>query len=304
MQTHAVISCFQSAESWSILSDIERSIKAKIEAAGVPLKDWDIQINYGIKTGFNDAFIIDSAKRDIILDACQSKDERQRTAEIIRPILRGRDIGRYSDSWADLWLIWIPWHFPYHFDNSFQGASKEAEDAFKTGYPTLYDHLSEYKNELSARNKAETGIRYEWYALQRWGANYWDDLTKTKIVWIELSDESKFTLCTDLIPLNTVFFLTGTHLHHILGLLNSKLIHWYFTRCLGTSSGVGTNRWLKYTVELLPLIPYSDDKLSQWVAERLLPNANIEICEKEIDKLVCELYSLSPDEKSFIIGNC
>ena len=129
-------------------------------------------------------------------------------------------------------------------------------------------------------------------------------MTKTKIVWIELSDESKFTLCTDLIPLNTVFFLTGTHLHHILGLLNSKLIHWYFTRCLGTSSGVGTNRWLKYTVEQLPLIPYSDDKLSQWVAERLLPNANIEICEKEIDKLVCELYSLSPDEKSFIIGNC
>ena len=304
VQTNAVISCFQSAGSWSILSDIERSIKAKIEAAGVPLKDWDIQINYGIKTGFNDAFIIDSAKRNIILDACQSNDERQRTDEIIRPILRGRDIGRYSDSWAGLWLIWIPWHFPYHFDNSIQGASKEAEDAFKSGYPTLYNHLSEYKNELSARNKAETGIRYEWYALQRWGANYWDDLTKTKIVWIELSDESKFTLCTDLIPLNTVFFLTGTHLHHILGLLNSKLIHWYFTRCLGTSSGVGTNRWLKYTVEQLPLIPYSDDKLSQWVAERLLPNANIEICEKEIDKLVCELYSLSPDEKSFIIGNC
>ena len=75
MQTHAVLSGFSSSESWSILSDIERSIKAKIEAIGTPLKEWDIQINYGIKTGFNDAFIIDSAKRDEILDTCQT-DER------------------------------------------------------------------------------------------------------------------------------------------------------------------------------------------------------------------------------------
>ena len=205
MQTHDVL-CSFSQESWSILSDIERSIKEKIEKVGVALRDWDVEVYRGILTGYNDAFIISTQKREELLSQCSTDEEREKTAEIIRPILRGRDIGRYSDSWAGLWLIWIPWHFPYHFDNSIQGASKEAEDAFKSGYPTLYDHLSEYKNELSARNKAETGIRYEWYALQRWGANYWDDLTKTKIVWIELSDESKFTLCTDLIPLNTVFF--------------------------------------------------------------------------------------------------
>ena len=287
MQTNAVISCFQSAESWSILSDIERSIKAKIEAAGVPLKDWDIQINYGIKTGFNDAFIIDSAKRNIILDACQSNDERQRTDEIIRPILRGRDIRRYSYDWSNLWII-----------NTHNGIRDNIERIHIEDYPAVKQHLDSYWDRIETR--ADQGDTP--YNLRN--CAYLDDLTKTKIVWIELSDESKFTLCTDLIPLNTVFFLTGTHLHHILGLLNSKLIHWYFTRCLGTSSGVGTNRWLKYTVEQLPLIPYSDDKLSQWVAERLLPNANIEICEKEIDKLVCELYSLSPDEKSFIIGNC
>ncbi|MEE3375997.1 MAG: Eco57I restriction-modification methylase domain-containing protein, partial [Candidatus Cryptobacteroides sp.] len=105
VQTHAVLSSFSSSESWSILSDIERSIKTKIEAVGTPLKDWDIQINYGIKTGFNDAFIIDSAKRDEILSACQSEDERQRTAEIIRPILRGRDIKRYGYEWANQFII-------------------------------------------------------------------------------------------------------------------------------------------------------------------------------------------------------
>ncbi|MDD6784144.1 MAG: class I SAM-dependent DNA methyltransferase, partial [Prevotellaceae bacterium] len=72
---------------------------------GTPLKDWDIQINYGIKTGYNDAFIIDTAKRDEILANCQSEDERKRTAELIRPILRGRDIKRYGYNWANLWLI-------------------------------------------------------------------------------------------------------------------------------------------------------------------------------------------------------
>ena len=93
------------AESWAILSNVEKSIKAKVEAIGTPLKDWDIQINYGIKTGCNDAFIIDSEKRKEILANCIDDDERVRTAELIRPILRGRDIKRYSYDFADQYII-------------------------------------------------------------------------------------------------------------------------------------------------------------------------------------------------------
>ena len=96
---------FSTSDSWVILSPIEQSIKRKIEAVGTPLKDWDIQINYGIKTGCNDAFIIDTAKREEILTNCQTEEERKRTDELIRPILRGRDIKRYSYEWAELWLI-------------------------------------------------------------------------------------------------------------------------------------------------------------------------------------------------------
>ena len=287
VQTHAVLSSFSSSESWSILSDIERSIKTKIEAVGTPLKDWDIQINYGIKTGFNDAFIIDSAKRDEILSACQSEDERQRTAEIIRPILRGRDIRRYGYDWADLWLI-----------NTHNGIRGEVERIHIEDYPAIKQHLDYYWDKIEPRaDQGETA-----YNLRN--CAYLDDLSKTKIVWIELSDESKFAICENLVPLNTVFFLTGAHLHHILGLLNSKLVHWYFTTCLGTSSGVGTNRWLKYTIEQLPLVPYSDDKLSQLVIDRLSPETNTDKCEEQIDALICELYGLSPDEMSFIIGSC
>ena len=287
VQTHTVLSNFSSSESWSILSDIERSIKAKIETVGIPLKEWDIQINYGIKTGFNDAFIIDSAKRNEILNACQTDDERQRTAEIIRPILRGRDIRRYGYDWADLWLI-----------NTHNGVRGEVERVHIEDYPTIKQHLDNYWDKIEPRaDQGETA-----YNLRN--CAYLDDLSKTKIVWIELSDESKFAICEDLVPLNTVFFLTGAHLHHILGLLNSKLVHWYFTTCLGTSSGVGTNRWLKYTIEQLPLVPYSDDALSQLVVERLSPETDINKSEEQIDTLICELYGLSAAEMSYIIGSC
>ena len=96
---------YDTSDSWVILSDIEQSIKSKIEAIGTPLKKWDIQINYGIKTGYNDAFIITTEKRNEILAHCLDDAERERTAELIRPILRGRDIKRYSYDWAELWLI-------------------------------------------------------------------------------------------------------------------------------------------------------------------------------------------------------
>lgn len=105
VQQQSVECRFESFDSWVILSPIEQSIKRKIESVGTPLKDWDIQINYGIKTGFNDAFIISTEKRNEILDNCSSEEERTKTAELIRPILRGRDIKRYGYDWANLWLI-------------------------------------------------------------------------------------------------------------------------------------------------------------------------------------------------------
>ena len=88
-----------------ILSEIEQRIKAKIEAIGTPLKEWNVNIYRGILTGYNDAFIIDKAKKEEILANCQSEEERKKTDELIRPILRGRDIKRYGYDFADLYLI-------------------------------------------------------------------------------------------------------------------------------------------------------------------------------------------------------
>ena len=285
-------------EPWSILSDIELRIKQKVETIGVPLSEWNVQIYRGVLTGYNDAFIISSQKRDEILYSCIDEEERKRTEELIRPILRGRDIKRYGYEFDDQYIIATFPSRQYNIDD--YPALKEFLLSF--GIERLEQTGKEYiidDEKVKARKKTNN----KWFETQD-SISYWDEFSKTKIVWIELSDESKFAICDDLVPLNTVFFLTGEHLHHILGMLNSKLLHWYFTTCLGTSSGVGTNRWLKYTIEQLPLVPYSDDTLSQLVIERLSPETEIDKCEERIDSLICELYGLSLDEMSFIIGSC
>lgn len=84
VEQHATPSAFSSAP-WVILTPTEQRIKEKIEAVGTPLKDWDIQIYRGVLTGCNEAFIIDTAKRDEILANCQTEEERRRTEALIRP---------------------------------------------------------------------------------------------------------------------------------------------------------------------------------------------------------------------------
>lgn len=255
---------FSKADSWVILSPIEQSIKHKIEMSGIPLKDWDIQINYGIKTGFNEAFLISTEKRNVILASCKDKDERKRTEEIIRPILRGRDIKRHGYEWANLWLIYIPWHFPYQFDNSIQGASERAEKAFKEQYPTLYSHMLQYKEPLSKRNRAETGIRYEWYAMQRWGANYWEDFYKPKLFYADITQKLNFCLCRDVMFCNNTTYFIATEnlliLEHLNRYLNSPLIDWYY-RTLSVQLGEKAVRMFSIYVLEIPVPPVGQDDI-------------------------------------------
>ena len=252
---------FSNADSWVILSEIEQSIKRKIEAIGTPLKDWDIQINYGIKTGFNDAFIITTEKRNEILSNCRSDEERSRTEEIIRPILRGRDIKRYSYDWGGLYLVWVPWHFPLHLDNTIQGASEVAEKAFQIQYPSVYQHLLQYKPQLSARNKAETGIRYEWYALQRWGANYWEDFQKPKLVYNDIAQHLSFALSINGEFLNnTAYFISSEDLDllkYLQQILNSTLMDWYY-RTISVQLGEKAVRMFSIYVLKIPIPKHVD----------------------------------------------
>ena len=282
---------FTGHDAWVVLSPIEQSIKRKIESVGKPLRDWDINIFRGVLTGYNDAFIITTERRDEILSNCKSDEERQRTNDIIRPILRGRDIKRYSYDWAGLWLI-----------NTHNGIKGKIPRIDINDYPAIKAHLDQFWDKIKTR--ADQGDTP--YNLRN--CAYSDDFSQPKIVWIELTDESKFALSTDgLIPLNTVFFMVGKHIKYLLAVINSSLIHWYFQHTLGSTSGVGTNRWLKYTVECIPVPLIQDD--AEWeslvddIQKYKRDSKDSAVLENIIDNKVFDLYGLSEDERAFTLNS-
>ena len=285
---HCTYIQFPFSDVWVILTPIEQRIKTKIEKVGIPLKNWDISINYGIKTGCNEAFIIDKAKRDELIK------KQANSAEIIRPILRGRDIRRYGYEFADLYLLFIPWHFPLHLDTTIKGASKESEKIFKKEYPAVYNHLLKYKKILSARNTAETGIRYEWYALQRWGANYWEDFSKQKIVWTPVNREYRFTIVEkEYFFNNSIFMITSKvnkNLKVILCVMNSKIFVFYLNLLTSEEYQYGS----KELFQTFP-VPKPDQKTEKQI-EKLLQDKNY----IAIDSLFYELYGLDKEEIEFI----
>ncbi|HOM63287.1 MAG TPA: Eco57I restriction-modification methylase domain-containing protein, partial [Dysgonamonadaceae bacterium] len=302
-----------SADAWFIGSNAEQQLKEKIERIGKPLKDWDVNIYRGILTGLNEAFIIDSDKRQEILDDCQDEKERRLTKAIIKPILRGRDIKRYYYEWDGLWVIFIPWHFPLHKDLSIQGASEKAENEFIRQYPSVYNHLLKYKESLSKRNKEETGIRYEWYALQRCAATYYPEFEKEKVVWAETTQEVKMSFVPSGIYLQkTCFMITGKNLKYLEGIINSLLIEWYARK---SAHQLGFNGlYLSGTfMEKLPIppIPSTSEPIVSHIellvdnildAKNDSPQADTSEWEKEIDQLVYKLYELTDEEIAIVEG--
>jgi len=302
---HAGRRCaFAGSGAWVVLSEIEQSIKKKIEAIGKPLKDWDINIYRGILTGYNDAFIITTEKRDEILSNCKDDEERTKTCEIIRPILRGRDIKRYSYDWADLWLIWIPWHFPLHLDTTIQGASEIAENEFKEQYTAVYEHLLQYKKQLSARNKAETGIRYEWYALQRWGAQYWDFLSQHKIVWKRVGSILRFSYDENqFLTLDSTCFAVGKNIEYICCVLNSSMGHYLLKDAPQTGTGDLLISVQAIEPLRLPIISEEDDSLFiGWLNQLILSQDGTSLEQVVLNKIF-DLYGLTPVEREFIKTN-
>ena len=284
------------SNSWVILSPIEQSIKKKIEAVGVPLKDWDIQINYGIKTGFNDAFIISTEKRNEILANCQSDEERQRTEELIRPILRGRDIKRYGYEWADLWLIAT---FPSrHYDIEQYPAVKEYLLSF--GIERLEQTGTVHKiNEEKFKSRKKTNNK--WFETQD-SINYWEDFNKPKVMWKIIGCNINF--CFDenrLICNNAVDIMVGKkdYLIQFVGLMNSKLFDWYLK--LTTEAEVQGGGIQLYVTTLEKTLLKLD--FPRFLTEVIYRRIQNKASDEEVDKAVFEVYKLNIDEQLFILQN-
>ena len=279
---------FNNSDSWVILSPIEQSIKRKIEAVGTPLKDWDIQINYGIKTGFNDAFIISTEKRNEILANCQTEEERIRTAELIRPILRGRDIKRYGYEWAGKYLIAT---FPSrHYDIEQYPAIKQYLLSF--GKERLEQTGKTYSvngKKVKARKKTNN----KWFETQD-SINYWEDFNQPKIVWGNLNLKASYALVEDNSFINAPSPMIVPANKFLLAVLNSKLAD-YYIRQLGVTRNGGYFEYKPMFVELLPVPLNVDAELLRQIESNV-----IQLNEKEIDDLIYSLYGISSNEILYI----
>ncbi len=283
VQQNCSISNFNTSDSWVILSQIEQSIRRKIEAVGKPLKDWDIQIYRGVLTGYNEAFIISTEKRDEILSNCLDEDERKRTAEIIRPILRGRDIKRYGYNWADLWLI--------NTHNGVKGAIPRID---VNDYPAIKQHLDYYWDSIAVRaDKGDTP-----YNLRN--CAYLEDFNKPKIIWKRIGSILRFSYDDKgCVGLDSTCFATGADIEYLCCILNSKMGHYL----LKDAPKTGTGDLLISVQAVEPIrVPTPSVGISNSLQNKLnsLISVYSDTMIKEIDDIVYSLYHLSPEEICYI----
>jgi type I restriction-modification system DNA methylase subunit/REP element-mobilizing transposase RayT len=217
-------------EIWSIENPIEKKIKEKIKTIGVELKKWKVNINYGIKTGLNDAFIINNTIKDELI----LKDPKNE--EIIEPVLRGRDVSRYKLEYQNLYLI--------NSHNGYKSKPRINIDDF----PTIKEYLNKYEPKLSKRyDQGKTS-----YNLRN--CAYIDSFYKSKIIWKEMSSETPFVLDKNGYFTNdTITFLEGENLEYLLCLLNSKLSFYIYSNYY-SGGGLGA-KGVRFKKDFLSNLP-------------------------------------------------
>ena len=286
---------------WTIGNEEESSLKAKLENQGVLLKNLNYQILRGFTTGFNDAFFISTDMKNNLVMAdpkCES---------LIKPALRGKDITKFGFEWKNIWVLLIKQGLTKQLNTN----NEDPEVFFSNHYPSLYKHLKEMGNSILGKGKGlykRDDQGDHWWELRP--CAYYNEFERPKIIWGELSDSQKFAYDeSGFYSNNTIFFITGNDLKYLISILNSKVAKWYFNE-ISTSSGMGTNRWLKYKIELLPIKqPLVEDKLKiENLASEILEqkkqslNADITELETQIDQLVYELYGLTEEEIRIVEG--
>ena len=281
MQQSGSVCEFANSDSWVILSPIEQSIKRKIESVGTPLKDWDINIYRGVLTGYNEAFIISTEKRDEILANCATDDERQRTAELIRPILRGRDIKRYGYNWAGLYLIAT---FPSrHYDIE--------------QYPAVKNYLLSFGKERLEQTgkvhivngekiKARKKTNNKWFETQD-SISYWDLFFQPHICWKAVGRNLAFALVEGgtFLTAPASFISAGAYNKTILAYLCSN-VGKYFIYQNSDTTGAGD-----IMLNIQSLIKFPVPKVSLDPAE---------LSDGEVNTYIYQSYGFTENEVMYI----
>lgn len=288
-------------EGWNLERPEVLALMDKLRKAGKPLGEYvEGRIYRGIITGLNEAFVIDEETRQRLIA------EDPKSKELIKTWLRGRDIKKWKAKWAGLYVIFIPWHFPLHEDMSIQGASNKADRSFQQHYPAVYNHLLKFKDQLSKRNATETGIRYEWYALQRCAATYYKEFEGPKIVWGNMATAPKFAFDKDSFYISAPANLLPASDTYLVGLLNSSICKWLIA-FLAAVRGGNFLEFKPMYVEQIPVFPATNKEKAPIIecVEKILATpdgAEVPRLEVEIDKLVYALYGLTKEEIKIVEG--
>ena len=271
-----------SSVPWNFTDDDTEKLISHITSTGQTVLSLGYEIYRGLLTGCNEAFVIDATTRaDLLL-----KDPRN--ADIIKPLLRGRDIGQYEIKPITTWIL----------------ATKNGMH-IERDYPVIADYLTRMNLDLGGRAEARGDKGSNWMNLR--DCAYYPELESEKVVWLELSDKNKFAFSTDgEYLLNSAWMIKGPRLKVLLAILNSSLIL-YFFRFLGNSSGMGTTQWRKYAVEQIPLpnLPNLDSLVASTIEglvdSRMRLSATedwdqVQKLETQLNKQVFALYGLGADQ--------
>ena len=286
-----LISCdFNGKEDWVIRSGMDWMILKKAQAKGKMLATWCMDIHFGLKTGRNDVFIVNDSKRQEILRLCQTEEERARTADLFKPLVKGEDLKRYKMNFADRWLI--------HTHNGIK--DPETKEIILpridiNDYPALKAYLDANSDKIS--NRTDQGDTF--YNLRN--CVYWPEFEKPKLIWGDLADIPKFYLDeSSYYGDNTTYCMGGEHLTYLLVYLNSPLSAYLFSK-LGNTTGAGTIRWQKFKVEqqLVPIITPADE---QRIIElyRQYQQTNDETHLEEAYHIIYDIVGLSKEEIEYI----
>jgi len=302
-------------KGWSLSDSNTQVLLTKLKNSCIYLEDYvNGKIHRGIATGLNEAFVID----DKIKDSLISEDPK--SAEVIKPFLTGKETKRYKLPKIRYYLIYIPWHFPLQNDPNITSASEKAESKFREMYPSIYAHLLKFKSRLLARDRSETGIKYEWYALQRPKQEFYWEFETAKIIYPNICNRPEFTLDINSLFTNQKCYIIPFHDKYLLGLLNSSVMNYIFKSTLPMLRGGFYEPGHIYMKELpIPIVDSSNaadlarkDRVISLVDSMLVLNGRlddaktshekimlqrqIEATDRQIDALVYELYGLTEEE--------
>ena len=278
IEANCTSSSYPDSDSWVIFTPEEKSVIEKVKAKTTILGSWDIDINFGIKTGYNAAFIIDTETKDTILASCSSAEELSISTDLIKPVIRGRDTKRYQFNWGGMWIV-----------NTHNGIPDRLAPVDINTIPSIKAFLDKHIVKLTRRSdKGRTP-----YHLRN--CAYVEDFKKPKIIWGEISDKSKF--CYDeegkYYCEATTFFMTGEISKFLLCYLNSKLSEFLFSK-IATKTGMGTVRWKKYKIEKL-MVPRVNQEFKAKIEnlyDQYISTSNSDIL-KEIDKCLYKYFDLN-----------